>query len=163
MAVKVVYASISEKGTINGKKGDQTGKEVRVRDYYNFGQTYYFRFNTSHDAWWMADIAKRIANNKNVGYGQYDRTSIFNYLKNNGWQSGKIYSPVNTDCSELVVVSMNCIYERVVLRADTYTGNLYSRLRATGKGKIYKITSSYKPKKGDIVWKPNKHAVIVYG
>lgn len=161
MTPKVAYASISENGTINGKVGDQTGKELKVRDYYEFGQTYYFRFNSSNDAWWMADIARRIVLNDNVGYGQNDRTTLFNLLKSNGWQSSKINKKVNTDCSELVVCAFNCIYEKVLLASNTYTGNLKTRLEATGKGTIHKITKGYKPMAGDIVFKPNKHAVIV--
>lgn len=161
MGARVAYASISENGTINGALGDQTGKELRVRDYYNFGQTLYFRFNDSKDAWWMGDISERICNNDLVGYGQSSRTTIFNILKSNGWQSSKINKKCNCDCSELVVVSFNCIYEKILLRADTYTGNLKERLLKTGKGTIHTITSGYKPMCGDIVFKPNKHAVIV--
>ena len=42
---KVVSASINEKGTIKGgKPGDQTGKEIRIRDYYNFPWTHVLRF-----------------------------------------------------------------------------------------------------------------------
>lgn len=35
MSVLIGHASISENGTINGKKGDQTGKEVCVRNFYS--------------------------------------------------------------------------------------------------------------------------------
>lgn len=158
---KVAYASISEKGTTSGAVGDQTGKEVRVRDYYDFGQTLYFRFKNSKDAWWMADICERIANNDNVGYGQPNRVTIYNILKNNGWQSSKIKSKCNCDCSMLAVVGFNCIYEKPLLASDTYTGNLKARLEKTGKGTINTITKGYKPMAGDIVFKPNKHCVIV--
>ena len=36
MAVKIGHASIDERGKISGgKAGDQTGKEVCIRDWYN--------------------------------------------------------------------------------------------------------------------------------
>ena len=35
MTVRIGHASISEKGTINGTKGDQTGKEVCIRTWYS--------------------------------------------------------------------------------------------------------------------------------
>lgn len=47
-AKKVVTASINEKGTATGgKKGDQTGKEIYIRDYYtpSYGWTYHLRFS----------------------------------------------------------------------------------------------------------------------
>ena len=37
------WASISEKGTANGIKGDQTKKEVKIGNYYNFGQNEFLR------------------------------------------------------------------------------------------------------------------------
>ena len=37
------WASISEKGTANGIKGDQTTKEVKIGNYYNFGQNEFLR------------------------------------------------------------------------------------------------------------------------
>lgn len=47
-AKKVVTASINEKGTATGgKKGDQTGKEIYIRDYYvpSYGWTYQLRYS----------------------------------------------------------------------------------------------------------------------
>ena len=35
MSVRIGHASISEKGTTNGAKGDQTGKEVCTRTWYS--------------------------------------------------------------------------------------------------------------------------------
>ena len=46
-AKKVVTASINEKGTATGgKKGDQTGREIYIRDYYkpSYGWTYHLRY-----------------------------------------------------------------------------------------------------------------------
>ena len=44
MSVLCGWASTSEKGTKNGVKGDQTGKEVKTGAYYNFGQNQVIRF-----------------------------------------------------------------------------------------------------------------------
>lgn len=161
--MKVITASISEKGTINGKKGDQTGREVYERSYYNFGQTLYFRPADPSDAAYIVAIARRIANNKLVGYGQSDRRSIYELLKNNGWQSGKIYQACNTDCSMLIAIVVNCLYEDEICGPDTWTGNLESRLYDSGIFSKGKITKYYKPQAGDIVLKAGKHVVIVSG
>ena len=160
---KVAYASISEKGTINGLPGDQTGKEVKVGDYYNFGQSYYFRFDDSTDAWWMCDIMYRIAKNNMVGYGQADRLTLRNVLKSNGWKSQKINVPVNCDCSSLVACAINCIYEKEICPASTTTATLASVLKSIKKGRTHKIEKGYKPMPGDIIWKPGKHVVVCVG
>lgn len=42
---KIVHASINEKGkTTGGKSGDQTGKEICIRSYYNKPWTYVLRY-----------------------------------------------------------------------------------------------------------------------
>lgn len=42
---KLVHASINEKGTAKGgKTGDQTGKEICIRSYYNYPWDLHFRF-----------------------------------------------------------------------------------------------------------------------
>ena len=158
--MKVVTASISEKGTINGAKGDQTGREVYERPAYDFGQTLFFRPVDPTDAPYIVAIARRIANNKNVGYGQSDRRSIYNILKENGWQSRQINKPCNTDCSMLVAVVVNCLYEKEICGPDSYTGNLESRLYNSGLFMKGKITAAYKQKPGDIILAPGKHVVI---
>lgn len=161
--MKVLTASISEKGTINGKKGDQTGREVYERNYYDFGQTLFFRPSDPTDAKYIVAIARRIANNKLVGYGQSDRYSIYDVLKKNGWQSGKIKTACNTDCSMYVAVVVNCLYEKEICAPDTYTGNLEIRLYKSGIFSKGKISKYYKPQAGDIVLAPGKHVVIVSG
>ena len=160
---KIITASSSEKGTINGVKGDQTGKEVYERSYYEFGQSLYFRPADPSDTAYIVAIARRIANNQKVGYGQSDRRSIYDLLKRNGWQSAKINQAVNTDCSMLVAVVVNCLYEAEICGPDTYTGNLSERLYSSGIFSRGKISKYYKPQAGDIVLAPNKHVVIVSG
>lgn len=47
----VVSASINEKGTTTGgAKGDQTGREILVRPYYNFPWNYVLRFGEDEEA-----------------------------------------------------------------------------------------------------------------
>lgn len=42
---KIVHASINEKGkATDGKKGDQTGREVCIRDYYEYPWDIHFRY-----------------------------------------------------------------------------------------------------------------------
>ena len=71
------WASQSEKRTANGKKGDQTGREVRTGNYYNFGQSEIIRFKNSRRGKKAAKAMKAFCNNDNIGYGQTDRTSLY--------------------------------------------------------------------------------------
>lgn len=157
------YASISEKGTVTGAPGDQTGKELKVSQYYNFGQTYYFRFNESVNAWWLCVIMHRLVNNNLIGYSQNTRTGLFNIVKKNGWKSKNVKSKCNCDCSSLVATAFNCVFEKEYLKADTTTANLASRLKATGQGHLYKIRKDYRPMAGDIIFKPGKHVIVCIG
>ena len=164
MIATVAYASISEKGTVNGAAGNQSGKELKIADYYDFGQNEYFRFYKSDDAWWMADIMERLCRNKKIGYSQADRTSLYKLLKENGWKSGKVDKKCNCDCSSLITCAVNCIDEKVILKSDTYTGNLMDRLKKSGYGSVHKITKGYKPMAGDIICKAGKHVICcIYG
>lgn len=47
---QTVSASINEKGTTKGgKSGDQTGKEIRIREYRNYPWNYVLRFNEGEE------------------------------------------------------------------------------------------------------------------
>ena len=160
---RVAYASISEKGTVNGAKVDQTGRELRISDYYSFGQSYYFRFTESGDAWWLCDIMIRLVNNNRIGYGQNDRLSLRTILLRNGWKSKQVENKCNCDCSSLVACAINCIYEKDIMPASTTTSTLSSCLKAANIGKVLKIRKDYRPMPGDIIWKPGKHVVVCVG
>lgn len=159
------WASISEKGTKNGKKGDQNGKEVKVGDYYNFGQTTCIRFRNVADGRKCGKIAKQLANDERFGYGQNDRESSFNAFRKIGWnieRIGELKNTYNTDCSMLAVLCINLTYGKEVLSADTYTGNLVTRCRK--KKDLFKILSLTKAKKewhkGDMPIKEGSHVII---
>lgn len=42
---QIVQATISENGTVNGKTGDQTGKEIAIYSYYDFPWDYFLRYD----------------------------------------------------------------------------------------------------------------------
>lgn len=159
------WASISEKGTKNGKKGDQTGKEVKVGDYYNFGQTTCIRFRNVTDGRKCGKIAKQLANDERFGYGHNDRVSSFNAFKKIGWDISKIddlKSTYNLDCSMFATICINLTFKKEVLPADTFTGNLVTRCRR--KKDLFQVLSLTNAKKewhkGDMPIKENAHVII---
>ena len=71
------WASIGENGkAVGGKKGDQTGREVKVGPYYNFGQNKCIRLRNKIRQRKLAKVARFLANSNVVGYNQYNRTSL---------------------------------------------------------------------------------------
>ena len=72
------WASIDEKGrTMGGKAGDQTGREVKTGQLYNFGQIWAIRAKSNDVAERIAKYAKAIAENDNVGYDQGQRDTLY--------------------------------------------------------------------------------------
>lgn len=101
MTVRIGHASISENGTINGAKGDSTGKEVCTRTWYSKP----WDFMAIHPD---ADVRERHAQaiedacaNDNIGYGQSDRNSAHTEAKKVEYVISKIKTKCNTDCSAL--------------------------------------------------------------
>ena len=89
MSVICGWASQSEKRTANGKKGDQTGKEVKTGYYYNFGQTGIIRMKNVSKRRKAAKAMLAMCQNNNIGYGQTDRISLYKECSN---RNTKIYS-----------------------------------------------------------------------
>lgn len=100
MSVLIGHASISEKGTINGAKGDSTKKEVCTRAWYSKP----WDFMAIHpDAAVRERHAKAIEDacaNNNIGYGQGDRNTLNTLAKAVGYDLSKV-GKCNCDCSSL--------------------------------------------------------------
>lgn len=101
--VKIGHASISENGTTSGKAGDQTGKEVCIRDWYDKQ----WDFMAIHpDAKVREKHAKAVEAaciNDNIGYnwfGENDRNSLNKLAKAVSYDLSKV-GKCNCDCSSL--------------------------------------------------------------
>ena len=99
-AVLIGHASISEKGTVNGAKGDSTGKEVCTRAWYSKP----WDFMAIHpDAKVRERHAKAVevaCANNNIGYGQSNRNTLNTLAKAVGYDLSKV-GKCNCDCSSL--------------------------------------------------------------
>lgn len=164
--VTIGHASISENNTINGKKGDQTGKEVCTRNWYDKNWSYLIRPIDSKIAEKIAKGCELICKNDNVGYSQNDRNSLHEQAEKCSYNLAKIKTKCNCDCSSLVTVC--CIYAGVKIKYGDNaltTSSLYSELSKTKQfniitNKDYLATDKLL-KRGDILVKPNSHTVIV--
>lgn len=169
--VRISHASINENGEITGgKAGDQTKKEVCIRNWYNSSWQYVIRFNNSEMGKKAAKIMEQIALNDKIGYSQGNaRNSLLKEAEKVNFDIKKIKTPCDCDCSSAVTVA--CIGAGVPKEA-LYKGNncsstrtLRKNLLATGLVTVFSTTkytrSCEYAKKGDIYLKEGKHVIMV--
>ena len=161
MSVLIGHASISEKGTINGTSGDQTGKEVCTRSWYNKGWNVMLICTDKSLASRAAQEMRNACANNNIGYGQNDRRSAYDSAVKNGrtFRNAK----GNTDCSQLVA-GCYILAGLSSLSPDCYTGNLRQALLNTGKFRAYTdsahLNSDAYAEVGAVYLKEGSHVVM---
>lgn len=101
MSVLIGHASLSEKGTKNGAKGDSTKKEVCVRSWYDKGWDYMAIHPNATVRSKHAKAVENICANNNIGYGQNDRNTAYKEAKKVNFDILNIKTKCNIDCSSL--------------------------------------------------------------
>lgn len=166
--IQICHASISENKTVNGVKGDQTGKEVCRRNWYSKPWSLMLRYPDQKIAYKMANIASMLADSELVGYSQAERNTLYNELKKHNFNASKYISSevkTNTDCSAFLTAVAVC----AGVDKLQYTGNapttstMEAKFSVAGfkvyKDAMYLNTPDYLSK-GDILVKPSSHTVI---
>lgn len=100
MSIRIGHASISENGTINGTKGDSTGKEVCVRDWYSISADFMAIHPEAAVREKHAQTVEAACKNDNIGYGQGDRNTLNTLAKAVNYDLSKV-GKCNCDCSSL--------------------------------------------------------------
>lgn len=166
MANKFAWASIDENGKISGgKAGNQSGRELVVGRYYNFGQNRVIRFKNVDRGRLAGKIAKKLAKNKNIGYDQSNRASLFNLAKKCKWDYKKLIkalkkNKVETDCSAFVSTVIDLAYGRKLIPLST-TSTIADACKKTKKFKTMTVANaSRKWHKGDMPLRAGKHIII---
>lgn len=164
MSVKIGHASIDERGKARGgAAGDQTGREVCTRDWYNKPWIAVIRPKSSTVAEKIAKAMEAACTNNNIGYDQNERTTLYIKAKANNWNIAGIKSKCETDCSALVAVCVNAA--GISVSKDIYTGNEKSALVATGKFTAHTeskyLTTDQYLKRGDILLASGHTAIVL--
>lgn len=170
MSVKIAHASIDENGRARGgQAGDQTGKEVCIREWYNKPWGYVIRFKEKAMAEKVAECMEKAAANIYIGYDQNQRNTLLNKARKYNFDVSKVKEPCETDCSALVSVA--CMYAGIPESALTlygncaHTRNLRQMLKATGEVDVYStipyVAKQDKLKRGDILLKEGSHVAVV--
>ena len=164
MSVKIGHASIDERGRASGgTAGDQTGREVCIREWYNKSWNKVIRATDPKVAEKIAQTMEAACNNDNIGYDQFQRTTLFTEAKKVNWNLGKITVKCETDCSALIAVCVNAA--GVSVSKDIYTGNEAAALKATGEFQVLTLPKYLNSDKylmrGDILLNESHHTAVV--
>ena len=167
MVVKIGHARIDENGKAKyGSAGDQTAKEVMVSDYYVHPKGWVLlRCKDVDKREKIAQAMEKACKNNQIGYDQNQRDSLFNNVKDKGFDPSKTTKKVETDCSALVRVCIAYAYGKDVA-GNIRTVSLPSTLKKTGlftkyTSKKYCKSSDYL-RRGDILCTPvSGHTVVV--
>ena len=170
METLIAHASLDEnKNTKNGQAGDQTGKEVCIRAWYNKPWGCVIRFTDKKMADKLAEAMEMAAANDNVGYDQNQRNTLLIKARKYNYNISKVMEPCETDCSALVSVA--CMYAGIPESTLTLHGNcattrtLRQILKSTGEVEIF-TTPLYTSRmdkllRGDILLREGYHVAVV--
>jgi len=122
--MKIVQASITENNddgwNKKAKAGDQTGREVFIRNWYPYEWDGIIHCTDTEIAKKAVDVAVKLANSNLVGYDQSERNTLYKALKSNGWDVDKYIKSgkcTETDCSAFVYACYCCVVPS--LRSDS--------------------------------------------
>ena len=136
MGIRIGHASISETGSINGAKGDSTGKEVCMREWYSKSWDFMAIHPEAAVREKHAAAVEAACANDNIGYGQGDRNTLNALAKAVGYNLAAV-GKCNCDCSSLQNVAAVASGAAGV----SYGGNgwVTSTMKAALKAAGYKI------------------------
>ena len=149
----------------NTTPGDQNGgREVSREKYYVHSKGWYvIRAKDAAAREKIALAMEHACDNNDIGYSQGTRLTLFNNVKDFGFDPALTTKPVNTDCSALVRV---CVHYAGIAVDNFITSNEVSMLMATGKFELFKDDEHCKSSdhllRGDIlVTRTKGHTVVV--
>ena len=172
MSIKIGHASIDEKGKAkNGQSGDQTGKEVFTRNWYDGDWAFLARAKDPEVAREIAKAAAAGCANDNIGYDQNQRNTLLTRAKAVGWDLAKIDKPCESDCSSFVTCCVQAAGIEIWSGGNApTTSNLKTALKKTNAFDILTdakyLNSGANLLDGDILVRPKTskrggHTVII--
>lgn len=136
----------------NGKAGDQTKAEVYSRSWYNYPWTAVYEPPTVEIGKAVAEMARLICENDNIGYDQNQRNSLLTQAKKCNWNVKNISVKCECDCSSLGTVvaigAANAPENTMVVSGNCATSStIGARLKKCGwkehTGSKYIASSNY--------------------
>lgn len=120
-----------------GQAGDQTGKEWRIRSWYNRPWTCVLRYPDQSVTLKIALLGIDAALNDKIGYDQSQNRTYLKQLKAVGWEPSRITVACEADCSAGVCANITAAgyllgVDALKNHTGTYTGNMRSALKKAG-------------------------------
>lgn len=165
--MKIGHASMDEnRKASGGKAGDQTGKEVCIRSWYQGGWTVLLRAKDRAVGAKIAAACRAACANDKLGYDQSGRNTGLTAAKKASWDFSQITEPAEFDCSSLTAACVQAAGVNVWDGGNAPTSRTLEKvLTATGaftalrEGKY--LTGTDYLQEGDILLKPGSHVVMV--
>jgi len=156
---RIGHASNGEHGIKNNIPGDQTGKEVCIREWYNKPWHTVLRPNDNKVAERMAACCEHLCRSDIVGYDQNQRNTLRGELVKVSWNPMALAVPCETDCSAFMSVCAEysgvAMYGQYTNGNAPTTANMVDRFYATGMFSVltYKgyLSTDKSLKRGDVL------------
>lgn len=177
MAYYIAHASLDERGRANsGQAGDQTGREVFIRQWYNSNWNVMLRPKNPEIGKKACNAAIYIATSNIAGYDQYQRNTLRAELKKVNYDYKKLTTKCETDCSAFCTVVYECAGYNMdscymALGNGEYNAPVTQTMRrtytATGQFTAYTdakyLTSAVYLQPGDVLVRESGHTCIYIG
>ncbi len=153
-------ARSSETGSITGKAGDQTGKELSTQNWYAHAKGWtILRPKDAKAAEAIARCMEAACANRHIGYDQYQRNTLYAEAQKYGFDVSRVEKDVECDCSSLVRVC--CAFAGINV-PDFNTATEAAVLMKSGAFTRLPCTSESQLKRGDILVTNTKgHTAVV--
>ena len=167
MAIKIGHASSNEnRKSKGGNAGDQTGREVCTRTWYNGGWQFVLRPKTSTLAEKSAVACEKGCANNKIGYDQNQRNTLYTQAKAKNFDLSKITVACETDCSAFMTVCAISGGAKISYGTNApTTSTMKSTFEKSGNYTVLTdskyLTSDKYLKRGDILVKAGSHTVMV--
>lgn len=167
--IKIGHASIGEDGLVSGgAAGDPSGNEVCIRENYditNLNPNVLLRPKTKVLAEASAKACEDGCNNKNIGYSQSTRNTLYNLAKVLNYDLSKV-GLCNTDCSAFLSVCAIAGGARISYGTNApTTRTMRNSFKQSGDYTVLTdakhLTMTDYLKRGDILVKEGRHTLMV--
>lgn len=167
MAIKIGHASIDERGRISGgASGDQSGKELCIREWYNKKWDFVLRPKHKDIAEKSARAVEQACANPNIGYDQGQRNTLYKQAALNIFDLSAVRVKCECDCSSLMHVCAIAGGANLSYGTNGFTTSTMGTyfVRSGDYDKLtdskYRTSDKYL-KRGDILVKAGSHTVMV--
>lgn len=165
MAIKIGHSSKDENGRFSGGiAGDQTGKEVCIRSWYNGKWDFVARPKDKAKAEKMAAACEDGCKNPFVGYDKGQRNDLRTEARKVMYNLSMVATPCESDCSSFIGVCVEAAGIKLPEGNGPTTRTLRQVLEATGEFEILTeplyLTADAYLQRADILCKEGEHTVM---